>query len=56
MLYSIARALQVLGLILLPVAMGLQLQGMSVWTMLCMAGLGVILFYLGYLLQQRVPR
>lgn len=53
MLYFIARGLQLLGLILLPVAMGLQLQGMSLRSMLVMAGTGIALFYLGYQLQQR---
>lgn len=60
MLYKIARLLQLLGLILVPVALAGNLADvagadnrLSVKQMLVFAGLGVALFYLGYLLQQR---
>ena len=56
MLRTIARGLQLLGLLVLPVAMGMQLQGMSLWRMLMLAGAGIGVFYVGYLLQAQARR
>jgi hypothetical protein len=56
MLYWAARALQLLGLVLLPVAMAFQLHGLPLKSMLVLAAAGVALFYLGYLLQRHAPR
>ena len=53
MLYTLARLLQVAGLILLPVAMAGQVEGsLDLRQMLMLAGLGVIVFTAGWLLQQ----
>jgi hypothetical protein len=56
MLYRLARALQLIGLLLLPMSMALQLHGMPLRSMLAMAAAGAGVFYLGYLLQERVRR
>ncbi len=56
MLYRLARGLQLIGLLLLPMAIVLQLQGMSLKGMLVMAAAGAGVFYFGYLVQQRVRR
>jgi hypothetical protein len=53
MFYTIARLLQLAGLLLLPVAMAGQVEGtLDVRAMLTLAGVGVGLFTLGWLLQQ----
>jgi hypothetical protein len=53
MLYTLARLLQLAGLILLPVAMAGNLaESLDLRQMLLLAGAGVGLFVLGWLLQQ----
>jgi hypothetical protein len=53
MLYTLARLLQLAGLILLPVAMAGNVEGsLGVPQMLTVAGFGIVLFVLGWLLQQ----
>lgn len=57
MLYSVARLLQFLGLIVLPVAIsGEMSEQLSLKQMLMLSGAGVVLFFLGWLLQQTVKR
>ncbi len=60
MLYSVARALQIIGLILLPLALAGNLaelagagHALSLKQSLILAGSGVVLFYAGWWLQQR---
>jgi hypothetical protein len=53
MVYQIARLLQLAGLILLPVAMaGNVAERLDLREMLTVAGIGVGLFAVGWLLQQ----
>ncbi len=53
MLYRIARFLQLVGLLLLPVAMaGNIAERLDLRAMLILAGIGVGVFGLGWLLQQ----
>jgi hypothetical protein len=53
MLYRLGRLLQVVALLLLPVAMAGQLAGrFGEGKMLAVAGLGVVVFLVGWLLQQ----
>ncbi len=53
MLYTLARLLQFAGLVLLPVAMaGNVAEKLDLRQMLTLAGVGVLLFFLGWLLQQ----
>jgi hypothetical protein len=53
MLYSVARILQFVGLILLPVAMAGNIEGsLDLRQMLMLAGVGIGVFILGWLLQQ----
>ncbi len=55
MLYRIARVLQLLGLLLLPVAMaGNIAERLDLRAMLELAGIGIGVFALGWLLQQAV--
>jgi hypothetical protein len=54
MRYKLGRFLQLLGLILLPVAMAGNLvpdTPVSLWRMLLLTGVGIVLFLLGRLLQ-----
>jgi hypothetical protein len=53
MLYKLGRLLQLVGLILLPVAIAGNLaERLSVTGLLNLSGLGVLAFGLGWLLQQ----
>lgn len=53
MLYRLARLLQMLGLLLLPVAMaGNIAERLDLRAMLVVAGVGVGVFAIGWLLQQ----
>jgi hypothetical protein len=53
MLYKVGRFLQLLGLIVLPVAMaGEAAESMTLGRMLVWASVGIGLFMLGWLLQQ----
>lgn len=56
MLYRLARLLQFLGLVLLPVAIAGNVadpEHMNVSQFLKLALVGVVLFFVGWLLQQR---
>ncbi len=48
---QLGRTLEILGLILLPVGMAMQLTGVSVRNMLLLMVLGFSLFYIGRLLE-----
>ena len=53
MLYNLGRFLQLLGLIILPVAMaGEASESMGLGRMLTWASVGIVVFILGHLLQQ----
>lgn len=55
MVYKIGRVLQVMGMIVLPVALAGNIarpEEITLWVMLAMAGAGVGIFTLGWLLQQ----
>jgi hypothetical protein len=56
MLYKLGRLLQIVGLIVLPLAIAGNLapepQGIDLRTSLTLSALGIVLFGLGYLLQQ----
>lgn len=53
MLYTLARLMQFAGLLILPVAMAGQVEGqLSVRAMLTLTGIGIGVFFLGWLLQQ----
>lgn len=56
MLYKFGRLLQIIGLIVLPLAIAGNLapepQGIDLRTSLTMSAIGVIVFGMGYLLQQ----
>jgi hypothetical protein len=56
MLYKLGRVLQIVGLILLPFAIAGNLapepQGIDLRTSLSLSAIGVLVFGLGYLLQQ----
>lgn len=56
MLYKLGRLLQIVGLILLPLAIAGNLapepQGIDLRASLTLSAVGVIVFGLGYLLQQ----
>ena len=55
MLYRLARLLQLVGLLLLPIAMaGNIAERLDLRAMLVLAGIGVGVFALGWLLQQGV--
>jgi len=57
MLYSVARVLQLAGLLILPVAMvGNITEKLDLRQMLIVAGLGIGTFCLGWLLQQAVKK
>jgi len=56
MLYKIGRFLQLVGLIVVPVAIAGNIATepppLKLWTSLTLSGIGVLIFFLGYLLQQ----
>jgi hypothetical protein len=53
MRYRMARALQFCGLVILPVAIAGNLaEHLTLWRSLSIAGAGMLVFYLGWLLQQ----
>ena len=52
MLSGVARGLQWMGLMALPVAIVLQLQGATVGVMLTIALTGAAMFYLGYWIER----
>jgi hypothetical protein len=54
MLYKLGRFLQLLGLLILPIAMAGNMvdERLSLKHMLFLAGAGVVVFFLGWLLQQ----
>ena len=61
MLYSLARVLQIIGLILVPLAIAGNLaelanahNRLTLWESLALSGVGVLLFTIGWLIQQRV--
>ncbi len=57
MLYSLARLLQFVGLVLLPIALAgnvAEPDRVDLRTMLMLAGAGIGVFALGWLLQQAV--
>ena len=58
MLYKLGRLLQLLGLLLLPIAMAGNLaEHLDLKQMLSLCGVGVVVFFVGWLLQQGVrPR
>lgn len=57
MIYRLARLLQLLGLILLPVAISGELaERLHLKQMLLLAGVGMLVFFLGWLLQQTTKR
>jgi hypothetical protein len=59
-LYRLARMLQVIGMILLPLAIAGNLspeKPLSLKASLTLSGIGIVVFIAGWLLQQRVgPR
>jgi hypothetical protein len=56
MRYKLARALQFLGLLILPVAIaGNVAEQLTLWQSLSLSGAGVSVFYLGWLLQKGAP-
>ena len=51
-MYRLGRTMQVAGLVILPVAILLELEGqVSLWKSLTISGFGAVLFALGYVLQ-----
>ncbi len=53
MLYKLGRLMQFAGLIILPVAMAGQIrESLTLWQMLGLSAVGIIVFVLGWLLQQ----
>ena len=59
MLYKLGRLLQFLGLLILPIAMAGNMadQRLDLKQMLGLCGVGVVVFFVGWLLQQGVrPR
>jgi hypothetical protein len=53
MLYKLGRVLQLVGLIVLPVAMaGNIADRVTLGNMLVLTGAGVVVFFIGWLLQQ----
>jgi hypothetical protein len=54
-LYKLGRVLQLIGLLMLPLAIAGNLTPeapMTLWQSLTFSGIGVAIFILGYLLQQ----
>jgi hypothetical protein len=57
MLYGLGRLMQLVGLILLPVAMAGNLaEQMSLKDMYIVCGVGLVLFLIGLSLQKMTPR
>jgi hypothetical protein len=63
MLYRLGRGLQLLGLLIVPIALAgnlAELAGgpftLDLKEMLLLAGLGVLIFYIGHALQRRAGR
>jgi hypothetical protein len=56
MLYRLGRALQVVGMLILPVAIAGNLAGepppLNLWASLKLSGVGVVVFIIGYGIQQ----
>jgi hypothetical protein len=53
MLYKLGRVLQLVGLIVLPIAMaGNATDRLTLGKMLILAGGGILVFFIGWLLQQ----
>lgn len=55
MLYRLGRLLQVTGLVMLPIAIVANLapeRAVSLWTSLTWSGVGIGVFFLGWLIQQ----
>jgi hypothetical protein len=53
MLYKLGRLLQFLGLLILPIAMAGNMAGhLTVGQMLSGSGVGIVVFFAGWLLQQ----
>ena len=53
MLYSLGRLLQFAGLIIIPVALaGNALERLDLKEMLSLAGVGMMVFFIGYMIQQ----
>jgi hypothetical protein len=53
MLFKLGRLLQLVGLVILPVAIAGEIGGhIRLWPSLAMSALGVTVFFLGWLLQQ----
>jgi hypothetical protein len=55
MLYRLGRVLQVIGMILLPLAIAAQIapeRAIDLKTSLTLSGIGVLIFFLGWLIQQ----
>ena len=59
MLYRLGRALQVAGMIILPLAIVAQIapeRAIDLKTSLTLSGVGVLVFFLGWLIQQAGKR
>jgi hypothetical protein len=57
MLYNFARFLQLAGLLILPIAMaGNVTESLDLRQMLMLAGLGIVVFVVGWMLQQAVKK
>lgn len=55
MLYRLGRLMQIIGLVMLPIAIVANLapeRSVSLWTSLTWSGIGVGVFFLGWLVQQ----
>jgi len=55
MLYRLGRVMQVTGLVMLPIAIVANLapeRSVSLGTSLTFSGIGVLIFFLGWLIQQ----
>ena len=55
MLYRLGRVLQVIGMILLPLAIAAQIapeRAIDLKTSLTLSGIGVLIFFVGWLIQQ----
>lgn len=54
MIFRLARFLQFLGLVILPVAIAGNLaERLTLWESLSVSGIGMAIFYLGWLLQPK---
>jgi uncharacterized membrane protein YGL010W len=55
MLYRLGRVMQVIGLVMLPIAIVANLapeRAVSLWTSLTWSAIGIGIFFLGWMLQQ----